>query len=93
MNKKIPTKNSLLRADNTRIDLLYHRVTEHIDKARLYVQKTIDVEMVKSYWLIGRDIVEEEQQGKKRAEYGSLLLSVLSERLSKNYGRGFGIST
>lgn len=49
--------------------------------------------MVKAYWCIGRDIVEEQQQGRKRAEYGSFLLNGLSERLTQKYGRGFSVST
>jgi hypothetical protein len=49
--------------------------------------------MVKAYWFIGREIVEEEQLGKQKAEYGSFLLDELSERLMKKYGQGFSIST
>jgi hypothetical protein len=49
--------------------------------------------MVKAHWSIGYDIVEKEQNGKKKAEYGSSLLTKLSLRLTKKYGKGFGIST
>jgi predicted nuclease of restriction endonuclease-like (RecB) superfamily len=45
--------------------------------------------MVHSYWLIGREIVLVEQQGKKRAEYGEQLMRRLAERLSSRFGRGF----
>ena len=49
--------------------------------------------MVSAYWNIGRDIVEEEQKGKERANYGSFILKTLSHKLIKKYGRGFSIST
>ena len=45
--------------------------------------------MVKTYWEIGKRIVEFEQQGEKKAEYGSNLLDKLSEDLTKSYGSGF----
>jgi predicted nuclease of restriction endonuclease-like (RecB) superfamily len=47
--------------------------------------------MVTAYWLIGREIVEEEQKGQERAKYGSYLLSELSFRLTNKYGKGFSI--
>lgn len=49
--------------------------------------------MVKAYWLIGQDVVEEEQHGQSRANYGDALLKQLSTRLTKKYGRGFSVST
>jgi hypothetical protein len=45
--------------------------------------------MVMAYWRIGKRIIEEEQAGEKRAEYGSLLIQYLSERLPKEFGKGF----
>jgi hypothetical protein len=54
---------------------------------------TVNTEQVKAYWLIGRDIVEEEQTGKERAQYGAFLLQEISLRLTKEFGGGFGIST
>ena len=42
-----------------------------------------------AYWEVGRLIVEEEQQGKNRAEYGKRLISGLSKRLTADYGKGF----
>lgn len=94
MNKK-PTKktNNITAPDTKRLDALYRRIAGHIDNARYNVQKTVDTEMVQAYWLIGRDIVEEEQKGKRRAQYGSLLLTALAKRLADEYGRGFSVST
>ena len=45
--------------------------------------------MTKTYFLIGKRIVEEEQDGNKRAEYGKKLMKTLSEKLTKEFGRGF----
>ncbi|KHO02175.1 hypothetical protein JS61_07960 (plasmid) [Rickettsia felis] len=75
------------------MEVLYKKTISHIDYAHKSVRKVIDSEMVKAYFNIGKDIVEEEQQGQKRAEYGSFLLTALSARLTEKYGRGFGIST
>ena len=46
--------------------------------------------MVETYWNIGRRIVEEEQQGKERAEYGEQIIEKLSKQLTILYGKGFG---
>jgi hypothetical protein len=45
--------------------------------------------MVLAYWLIEREIVEEIQRGKKRAEYGKQLIENLSQRLTERCGQGF----
>lgn len=93
--KRLPRKKGsvLTSIDTKNIDVLYQKASAYIDQARQTILRTIDTEMVKAYWCIGRDIVEEEQQGKRRAEYGSFLLKGLSERLTKKYGKGFSIST
>lgn len=48
--------------------------------------------MVMAYWMIGKRIVEEEQSGEKRAEYGAFLVKKISERLSKDFGNGFSVA-
>jgi flagellar capping protein FliD len=45
--------------------------------------------MVEAYWLIGKRIAEEEQNGKKRASYGEKILETLSNELTKEFGQGF----
>lgn len=82
----------LINANSKRVDVLYNNIAKHIRAARNNVLRTIDIEMVKAYWLIGRDIVEEEQAGKERAEYGSFLLQEISTRLTKEFGKGFSLS-
>lgn len=49
--------------------------------------------MVEAYWLMGKRIVEEEQQGKERADYGTQLLKELSAELTKEFGKGFSIGS
>jgi predicted nuclease of restriction endonuclease-like (RecB) superfamily len=71
------------------IEKLYGRITHILDYARNTVYKTANFEMVKVYWEIGREIVEQEQQGENRAEYGISLIKELSGKLSGVYGKGF----
>jgi predicted nuclease of restriction endonuclease-like (RecB) superfamily len=61
-----------------------------IEQARQNAFKAINTELVKANWEIGRHIVEYEQHGQERAEYGSELLSRLSKDLRQRYGKGFG---
>ncbi|MBX2922454.1 MAG: DUF1016 family protein [Chitinophagaceae bacterium] len=61
-----------------------------IETARQNAFKAINTELVKADWEIGRHIVEYEQHGQERAEYGSELLIRLSKDLKQRYGKGFG---
>jgi len=90
-NSSLPSTANDLSLEQ--VEGLYQKISKHIENARQNIQRSIDTEMVKAYWQIGRDIVEEEQKGEKRAEYGSALLKVLSHRLTQTYSKGFGVST
>lgn len=70
-------------------DGLYQRVSTIIENARNTVYNTANKETVQAYWNIGREIVEEEQHGKSRAEYGKALLEGLAVKLTKKYGKSF----
>ncbi len=61
-----------------------------IERARENAIRAINTELVKANWEIGRHIVEYEQRGEERAEYGSALLTILSKDLRQRYGKGFG---
>ena len=90
MKKKFPTKRSAdLELLTPSLDSLYLRVSSHIDSARQIIQRTVDTEMLKAYWKIGRDIVEAEQHGEARAQYGQALVQALSQKLTERYGKGF----
>jgi predicted nuclease of restriction endonuclease-like (RecB) superfamily len=70
---------------------LFKRVTEIIEGARGHVARTVNSAMVQAYWLIGREIVEVEQQGKKRAGYGEQVIQGLAERLTTQFGAGYSV--
>ncbi len=69
--------------------ILFDRVRDILESARSNIARTVNTTQVVANWLIGREIVEEEQQGKRRAGYGEALLADLSERLGRDYGRGY----
>ena len=51
----------------------------------------LNISMVYSYYEVGRMIVEEEQNGEQRAEYGKAILKELSKRLTESLGKGFSV--
>jgi len=61
-----------------------------IETARQNAVKAVNTELVKANWEIGRHIIEFEQQGNERAEYGADLLARLSKDLRLQFGKGFG---
>ena len=63
-----------------------------LNRGREQVAQTANTILVQTYWLIGRHIVEFEQNGQDKAEYGSNLLERLSKDLTKLYGKGFSRS-
>jgi predicted nuclease of restriction endonuclease-like (RecB) superfamily len=67
----------------------YESIAEILRTARNNAYRTVNFIMVEAYWNIGRRIVEEEQQGRERAEYGKYLIRGLSIRLQKEFGKGF----
>lgn len=71
------------------ISTLYDTISQIIENARNAVYRTANITMVRAYWHIGRVIVEEEQKGKERAEYGTELIKQLAKKLTKKHGRGF----
>ena len=64
-----------------------------IENARSFVGRTTNIAMCITYYEVGRMIVEEEQGGKARAEYGKNLLAELSSFLKGRVGKGFSVST
>lgn len=70
---------------------LYSKIAELLQTARQTVVRNINQTMVYTYFEIGRMIVEDEQQGKERAEYGKQVLEYLSKKLTQNFGKGFSM--
>jgi DUF1016 N-terminal domain len=62
---------------------LYQNIAEILQAARAKSYRAVNYAMIEAYWSVGQQIVEEEQQGKHRAEYGAKLLPYLA----KNYKR------
>jgi len=71
----------------------FENVAQIIEKARAFVGRTADITMCLTYFEVGRMIVEEEQGGKARAEYGKGMLAGLSAFLNERVGKGFSEST
>ena len=63
-----------------------------IEESKRQVVRNVNTIMLQTYWSIGKRIVEEEQNGNNRAEYGSSLLKELSKELTKEFGKGFSRS-
>jgi len=68
---------------------LYGRIRDILEAARASVARTVNTTQVVANWLIGREIVEAEQRGQKRADYGTRLLAGLAARLTQEFGRGW----
>lgn len=69
----------------------HSQIVDLLQSARQQVVRTINKTMVTTYFEIGRMIVEEEQNGKERAEYGKSVLKDLSKILTKEFGKGFSV--
>jgi hypothetical protein len=74
------------------INGLYNNVKHIIENARDTVYRAANFAMVQSYWQIGKLIVQEEQNGKERANYGTELINKLSEKLGAEYGKGYTVN-
>jgi len=79
----------IIRSDSSGF---FDKITDLLKQARIKVVKTVNQTMVVTYYEIGRMIVEEEQGGSERAEYGKHILKELSKRLSVEFGKGFSVT-
>ena len=68
---------------------LFGRVAEILETARASVARTVNTTQVVANWLVGREIVEEEQRGRRRAGYGDQVVVQLAGQLTAAYGRGW----
>jgi len=69
----------------------YTEIRQIIETARNNAIRSVDFSRVQMYWLLGKRIFEEEQQGKDRADYGAYLIRNLAEELTPLYGSGFSV--
>jgi hypothetical protein len=79
-------------ATTTNFESLYARIRSALLAGRRQAIYAVNVALVETYWNIGKMIVEEEQGGKARADYGKQLLAFLSARLIEEFGEGFDAS-
>lgn len=75
----------------TQLAELVEPIAQIIEQARAQVRQAVNSAMVQSYWHIGQMIVEHEQQGASRAQYGKQQLQQLSAQLSERLGKGFDV--
>lgn len=83
---------SVVKKGGSAIDTLFTRVVAILELARTRVARSVNYEMVLAYWHIGREVLEHQQAGRKRAAYGEAVLEELSSRLTTGFGRGFDVT-
>lgn len=81
--------NTITNSNPSASGRLFAEIRQVLINARQTAYKAVNIAMVTAYWNIGRLIVEDEQQGNTRAEYGKAVLSDLSVRLTEEFGKGF----
>lgn len=79
-------------SDDLRYEQLVKQVGDTLQQGRRRLATEVQSIAVETYWRIGRDIVEFEQGGDEKAEYGAEILNRLSRDLTDRYGKGFGRS-
>ena len=81
--------NDIVKRENT----LFERISHLIEQARKRVSTTVNLAEVYTKYSIGQYIVEDEQQGEYRAQYGKQVLQNLSVRLTERFGNGWTVDT
>jgi hypothetical protein len=95
---RIKHKDDMKKDDSNALDrdegtaLLLRNLRDLIQTARPKALRAVDAVQVQTCWEIGRHIVEFEQAGSRRAEYGRRLLETLASTLAAEFGRGFDVS-
>lgn len=82
-------ENEIVKINDKNFVDLYKNISSILRNARENVYKAVNFVMVQSYWSIGQLIVEDEQKGETRAEYGKAVLGKLSLKLTEEFGKGF----
>jgi hypothetical protein len=81
-------ENSLIKFDSD-LSQLADNIANVVNTAKSQINKTINTAMVFTYWNIGKHIVDFEQNGNRKAQYGTALLSNLSKLLRIKLGKGY----
>ena len=80
-------KMELSKSDNQ----LFGKIAGLLNEARKFIVKNVNQTIVLTYFEIGKLIIEEEQEGKERAEYGKSVLKELSQKLTDEFGKGYSV--
>ena len=89
MKNQIQIENTIAKNE----DELFSQISKLIDDARTHVKTAVNTVMVYTYFGVGSYIVNYEQKGNIRAEYGKQTIKKLSEKLNEKYGKGWSIET
>ncbi len=73
----------------TALSVFHADIRNILEQARTKARSAVNAAMVEAYWLIGQRIVQEEQQGQHKAQYGARLMQELSTALTADFGKGF----
>jgi len=68
---------------------VFDRIAKILEHARSGIARTVNTTQVVANWLVGRELVEEEQQGRRKARYGEDLLRTIADRLQTSFGGGY----
>ena len=79
--------------DTIRIDALFERISAIIEQGRRHVVTAANIAEVYTKYGVGRYIVEDEQEGKYRAQYGKQVMKAISFRLTERFGKGWSVDT
>ena len=87
-------KNEVMQSENALTGISFTNdyvsdIKAIFSQSRQYVKNHVNYAMVLAYWLTGKRIVLQEQNGENRAEYGKEIIKNLSEELTKEFGKGF----
>ena len=88
-NANEPSVNEIADAGDAPYQAVFGDVSRIIDAARESAIRSVNAAMAAAYWLVGHRIVEFEQSGEERAEYGVALIERLASDLMQRFGRGF----
>ena len=85
------TKNKKVAVKIKGIDNLFEEISQLIQQSRYRINTSVNLNQLYTNYYIGKIIVEDEQGGEKRAEYGKNVLQKLADRLTGSFGKGFQI--
>lgn len=90
--KRIRSTGSAASAapSNAEYDAMHGSIVDLLQAARIAAARSVNALMTVSYWEIGHRIVEAEQKGRRKADYGEVLIKRLAADLTARFGRGFG---